>query len=232
MADTTLASLEPIRTTSATDQVFDTLYSAVVTLDLPPGTKVSEADVARQLGVSRQPVRDAFFRLSKLGFLLIRPQRATLITKISETDVLEAMFIRLALEIACLNAAIEVVTDDDIKELETMIEEQADAVASDERLKFQELDDAFHRRICEISGHGSAWNIIRELKAHMDRVRYLSLTYGARDAFDDHVAILEAMRTRDKGAAEARLKVHLGRIRDIILQIRSEHSQYFDEGDA
>lgn len=69
--------------TSATEQVFQSLYAAVVTLKLLPGTKVSEAEVARQMDVSRQPVRDAFFRLSELGFLTIRPQRATLISRIS-----------------------------------------------------------------------------------------------------------------------------------------------------
>ncbi|CAN0581890.1 unnamed protein product, partial [Ectocarpus sp. 12 AP-2014] len=54
---------------SATDQVFDTIYRAIVSLDLPPGAKISEVDIAGRFAVSRQPVRDAFFRLSKLGFL-------------------------------------------------------------------------------------------------------------------------------------------------------------------
>ena len=72
-----LRDVEPIARTSVTDQVFEALYRKVLLVELPPGTKLSELDVARQLGVSRQPVRDAFFRLSKLGFLQIQPQRAT-----------------------------------------------------------------------------------------------------------------------------------------------------------
>ena len=54
---------------TATDLIFDSLYDRILTLDLPPGARMSEAEVARALGVSRQPVRDAFWRLSKLGFL-------------------------------------------------------------------------------------------------------------------------------------------------------------------
>ncbi len=63
-----LTSLNQQRVPSITDQVFEEMYRQVVELSLPPGTKISEADVARQLGVSRQPVRDAFYRLSQLGF--------------------------------------------------------------------------------------------------------------------------------------------------------------------
>lgn len=93
---------------SATDQVFQALYDAVVSVDLPPGTKVSEAEIASQLGVSRQPVRDAFFRLSNLGLLSIRPQRATLITQISLQAVYDAVFTRTALEVECLRTAMAI----------------------------------------------------------------------------------------------------------------------------
>ena len=75
-----LPSLETVRAPSAADQIFAALYRQVLTLELPPGSRLSEAEVARRMGVSRQPVRDAFWRLSQLGFLTIRPQRATTVS--------------------------------------------------------------------------------------------------------------------------------------------------------
>jgi DNA-binding GntR family transcriptional regulator len=83
-----LRNLEPLNRPSVADTVFDELHSQILLLELPPGTKMSEVEVAKALGVSRQPVRDAFYRLSKLGFLSIRPQRATLVSQISSTAVL------------------------------------------------------------------------------------------------------------------------------------------------
>ena len=62
--DVRLAGFETVRAPRAADQVFEALYRQVVTLALPPGSRLSEAEVARAAGVSRQPVRDAFFRLS------------------------------------------------------------------------------------------------------------------------------------------------------------------------
>jgi DNA-binding GntR family transcriptional regulator len=81
------------------------LHSQILLLELPPGTKMSEVEVAKALGVSRQPVRDAFYRLSKLGFLSIRPQRATLVSQISSTAVLQARFVRNALEAETVRTA-------------------------------------------------------------------------------------------------------------------------------
>lgn len=65
---------------SISDQVFTMLYQAIIRLDLKPGEKLSEIAIAKQVGLSRQPVREAFQRLAAVGFLSIRPQRATVVT--------------------------------------------------------------------------------------------------------------------------------------------------------
>lgn len=228
--DQPLSPAPPVSTRSATDQVFDVLYDRIISLELKPGTKVSEVEIARSLDVSRQPVRDAFYRLSKLGFIRIRPQRATVVTRISPPAVLQAKFIRTALELACLQAAMARITQADLDELAAMLSEQRHSVQAGERLAFQSQDDAFHRRICEIAGHGYVWSLIREQKAHMDRVRFLSLSFGAWSAYEDHVALLDLMRAGDLEAAEQRLRAHLGRIETIIEQIRSQHRTHFEEG--
>ncbi len=213
---------------TATDQVFRALYRAIVTFDLPPGTKVSEVEVARRLEVSRQPVRDAFFRLSVLGFLIIRPQRATLITSISDEHVRRATFIRTALEVACIRAAVAAITEADIADLGRIMERQKAAVEADDKPLFHTLDDAFHSEICRIGGHAYAWPLIDEQKGHMDRVRILSLMQTKQIAYDEHLSILEALKARDALAAETAQTRHLMRIADILPEIRAAHPQYFD----
>lgn len=229
MSDSWLRSVETLRAVSATDMVFDDIYSRVVTLDLAPGERISEAEIARQTGVSRQPVRDAFYRLSQLGFLAIRPQRPTLISKISEASVLQARFIRTAIELETVRKACDLLSEDDLDELQMLIEQQEQVVARDARVEFHELDDTFHRRICEMAGHGYAWALIRDTKAHMDRVRFLSLSSGAIAALEDHKILLDALRNRDADAATDRLRIHLTRILEIIELIRTEHAEYFDD---
>ncbi|MFQ8432407.1 GntR family transcriptional regulator [Amaricoccus sp. W119] len=223
----TLPPLGELRTRTVTDQIFDVLYERVVDLTLPPGAKLSEAEVAAQMGVSRQPVRDAFFRLSQTGFIQIRPQRATTVTPLSEEAVLRAHFIRTALEEACVRVAAERLNEASLAALDVLVERQAEAVAAGDRSAFHALDDDFHRDICAFAGLDFVWALVKENKGHMDRARYLSLSYGSDTALAEHRVIMKALRARDPEAAADAIREHLGRIREIIARVRIEQPSVF-----
>lgn len=227
MTDLPFAALQSRPATTTTDLVYRKLHDAIVALELPPGTKMSEADVARQLDVSRQPVRDAFFRLSDRGFLLIRPQRATLVSKISEVAVRQATFVRTALEVACLREAIALAKDQDLTVLNALLDGQKEAIKRDDSAEFHKLDDAFHRTICEIANQGATWDLIAEQKAHMDRVRHLSLPANAPRAYNEHLLILQAVHDRDPRAAEACMTQHLNHVFKVIGEIRAANPDFF-----
>jgi len=216
-------------TQSATDFVFETLYKAIVKLLLPPGSRVSEAEVAERFQVSRQPVRDAFFRLANRGFVVIRPQRATLITKISEAEVLRSAFIRVALETACMKEAVARVTQGDMADLRRIVDAQGEAVTRRDSSAFHDLDEAFHARLCEVAGHQKVWDLIREQKGHMDRARFLSLSFNQATAHQEHITILDALEARDTGLTIGLLDSHLTKIRTHLARIRREHGQFFED---
>lgn len=231
MPELSIAPLEQT-TRSATDLVFQNLYEAVISLKLLPGTKVSETEVAKQLQVSRQPVRDAFFRLSNLGFLLIRPQRATLITRISERAVLDAMFTRTALEVECMREALTRLTAEDLDRLRANLDEQTATLDNPDPSAFHAADDAFHAIMCEIAGHPHAWTLIQSQKAHMDRVRYLTLSEGRRvQVLEEHAALIDALEAGDGALAEARLRAHLTDIRSVLADQRQRFPDYFEPQD-
>ncbi|SFC02252.1 GntR family transcriptional regulator [Tropicimonas isoalkanivorans] len=227
-----LASLEPIPRPSVADQVFEKLHNQIIWLELPPETRLSEVEVARALDVSRQPVRDAFYRLSKLGFLVIRPQRATTVSQISLRYVREATFVRTALELEVFRVACDTLGEADYDRLQEIIDLQKVAVGKGARGNFHELDDAFHQALCDCTQHPFTWQMIRESKAHMDRVRLLSLSFGSHQAVEDHLNLFEALKSRDKDLAQELIRTHLGRIHDQLGRIRSEHPQYFADEDV
>lgn len=223
-----LTTAGPPRARTVTDQLFETLYRQVLTLDLPPGSRLSEVEVAKHLGVSRQPVRDAFWRLSRIGFLEIRPQRSTTVTRISERAVAQARFLRTALEAETVRVAATCLGPADFAALDALLDEQAQAIEVGDRMRFHALDDDFHQMICDRAGLDFAWAQIRESKAHMDRVRFLSLAFGALSAIEDHRAILAALKAGDAAAGVAAMRTHLGRIGDIVARIRLTHPTHFD----
>ncbi len=209
------------------DQIYAELHRQVLSLELKPGAKISEIEVAKAMGVSRQPVRDAFYRLSKLGFLQIRPQRATTVTLISSEAVMQARFIRTALEVETIRAATPRLSSADHDDLARILEQQDRAILADDRPGFHRLDDAFHREICARAGLNFTWELIAENKGHMDRVRMLSLSFASRTAWEDHVNILAALRSRAPEQAAAAMRAHLSRIKEQIDRILQQNHDYF-----
>jgi DNA-binding GntR family transcriptional regulator len=213
---------------SATDRVFDVLYDAIIRSKLPPGARVSEQEIAKQLDVSRQPVRDAFFQLKNLGFLAIRPQRATLITPISVQAVKDAMFTRTALEVESLRAAMGHNLSGLIEVLTTNLAQQRTTKPQD-AAGFHALDEAFHEAICTQSGHTHVWSLIRTQKAHLDRIRFLTLSQERHyQVIAEHEGILGAIAIGDAHLAEQRLRDHIGALTDILPDIIAEMPDYFD----
>ncbi|KAA9009405.1 GntR family transcriptional regulator [Histidinibacterium aquaticum] len=226
-------AIEPIRSGSpptTTDQVFDTLYAAVVSLRLSPGSKVSEAEIAKQLDVSRQPVRDAFFRLSNLGFLSIRPQRATLITKISAQAVFDAAFVRTAIEVECTRLAVERRSPADVARLRAHLDDQTKAIETSDPRAFHGLDEDFHLTLCRIAGHEHAWHLVLDHKAHMDRVRFLTLSADRqREVLQEHTALVDAIEAGDSDHSETLLRAHLGTIRTDLPKVQAAYPDYFQD---
>lgn len=137
--------MQDTRRTSA-DEVFDQLQPDIVSLRLLPGTKLSESEIAKQSNVSRQPVREAFIRLNALGLLTVRPQKATLVRKISIQEILNARFIRTAVEVvrkACLKS-----TDSNYEVFEANLLAQTKAAKGNDTDAFHALDYDFHKEIC------------------------------------------------------------------------------------
>ena len=210
-----------------TDQVFSALYDRIVQLELLPGAKISEGEIAEQFEVSRQPVRDAFYRLSQIRLLMIRPQRATVISPIEAEAVLQARYIRTAIEVETIRIAARSMPESTLAELDRQIEDQAKAARQGVRRLFHELDDRMHRTIFEAAGKGFAWALVRDNKAHMDRIRYISLQSGTQHAFDEHVGLLEALRAQAPDLAEARMREHLGRIAMTLEKATRERPELF-----
>jgi len=228
-----LPTITQIPQPTVADQVFDALRRRILSLELPPSTKISEAEVARQMGVSRQPVREAFKRLAKLGFLMIRPQSGTTVSLISEDAVLRARFIRTALEVKTCRTACRTLTDSGRDTLAALIDVQKEAVSKGDRTGFHDADEAFHREICIIAGVEYVWDLLQETKAHMDRIRMLSLDSSLQKiALQEHIDLFDAIISNNPDEAERVLDLHLSRILILIADLKAKDHSYFTEANV
>lgn len=226
MAPTRLGSA---RETSV-DLVFNHLYEQIATLELLPGDKISEAEIASQFGVSRQPVRDAFNRLVSLDLLVSRPQRATEVKRISLREISKSRFVRAAVEAKVLRLAAMYCNAEDAKTLQTQLKNQAKAIEAADFAAFGVMDYEFHETLCGIAKADFAFEVISEEKAKVDRLCLLGLAKGDRmpELLKDHKAIALAVEQGDADAAVEAGMFHLTRLDDTITSVFETRARYFD----
>lgn len=216
------------------DDVFDYLHRQISTLQLKPGDRISEAEIAAQFGVSRQPVRDAFSRLANLDLLLIRPQRATEVRRFSMREIEKARFVRAAVEKEVLLRAAIRCDVAGASRLDDALARQDAAVAATDIEAFGPLDYEFHEILCEIGGVDYAFDVIMAEKAKVDRLCILGISKEQRipDLVEDHRAIAQAVISHDAKTAIAVGEKHLSRLDETIQRITASNANYFERSDS
>lgn len=226
-----MAPMGTLERRTSSDVVFNDLYERITRLKLLPGTKISETEVAKSFGFSRQPVREAFTRLAGLNLLLVRPQRATVVRPFSRQLIANARFVREAIELEVVRcAALDRDRSVDAA-LEANLHAQSEAIAAQDAKVFHDLDYQFHKLLCASAQQAFAFEIIADNKAQVDRLCMLALTSNeAMNAlFQDHQALLNALFRSDAQEADQVLRKHLGRLTPTVEAIYRTHTAYFDE---
>lgn len=219
-----------MRQSSISLRVYETVRNAIVQLQLRPGHLLSEAELARQMGVSRQPVREAFIKLAEAGLVEVRPQRGTFVKLISIREVQNSRFIREAIELAVVRRAAELIDSAGIAELRELVKAQEVAL-SGKLGDFMRLDDDFH---CAIAAHGGvehAWRHIVSLKAQLDRVRYLGFPAATPrpQVVAQHTLVVDALERNDPEEAVAMMHRHLNELAPSLPKLAKEHAELFAE---
>jgi DNA-binding GntR family transcriptional regulator len=196
----------------AAQQAYNVLHDSILVLEMKPGQSVSEKEMATRIGVSRQPVREAFIRLSHEGLLNIRPQIGTFVTRLNVAKINEAAFTRVALECAAVRESVQKATKVDIKKLHRIIENHQRAYEDGDYDQVYSHDSAFHIKLFEVSGYPGVWKMVNQARSHMARLRSLSvsnMTYSVARSIEYHTQILSFIVSVDGEAAAQSMKNHI-----------------------
>jgi DNA-binding GntR family transcriptional regulator len=212
--------------------VYAALRQAIVRGELEPGRRLSENELAGELGVSRTPVREALARLRDDGLVNVVPQLGTFVSPISSQAVGDAQFIREALECAAVRRAAERATEEDVATLHENLESQERAKAASDYEAFYALDDDFHRTLCDLSSHPTVWRVTERAKSHLNRVRRLSLGLPnyLPQMIEEHRAVGAAVAEANADEAEDRLRHHLRMVLREVPNLRAKYPSYFVDG--
>lgn len=208
-------------------QIYAHLRAKIVHAELLPGEVMSETEIARYFGVSRQPVREAFIKLAESGLVQVRPQRGTMVSRISKEAVMDARFVREAIEADVVKIVAERCDEAIARELRGQVVRQK-CLTDPEIGEFVHLDEVFHQTLAEVAGRPNAWRVVEDFKAQMDRVRFLSDS-GRRVQLliSQHHDIVEAIARNDVAKAEAAMRKHLREIIHSLPELERDRPELF-----
>jgi len=187
------------------------LQQAILSGRIAPGERIVEAELARQMGVSRAPVREAARRLESLGLLISRPRHGFAVRTVSPKQVNDLYEVRIQLELLGASLACTHATDAELAQLDARVDdmvERAETLSSPERVA---LDLDFHFAISALSGNHYLHRLFDNMQTEVRMFLALSEdSYGDLKALaETHRPIAKAMMARDVGAVEHALRYHL-----------------------
>lgn len=195
------------------DEVYEVLLSQLVSLRIPPGSRITVDALARTLGVSQTPIRQALHQLESEGLVA----KAHLIgysatPQLSLAQFNELFELRLLLEPALAGMAALNMSDEAIEDLAGMVSGMAGKSAAESRIgysRFAKKDEEFHERIAAGSGNNLIKDVLSRLHVHIHLFRLKFHSQVTEEAMDEHAKIIEAIRRRDASGAEAAMRTHI-----------------------
>ncbi|MBE5966812.1 MAG: GntR family transcriptional regulator [Lachnospiraceae bacterium] len=213
---------------SAREYALRQIRENIISLKLKPGSSVSENELAKELGVSRTPVREALQELQKIDLIEVYPQRGSIISHIDFDVVEEMVFLRKVLEKAVVEELCDSIAEENLLELEKNIKLQEFYLDNRSPQKMIELDNDFHRALFVMCNKERIYNLMNGMLGHFDRIRTLSL-YSVKDIkiVADHKAIINAIKAGDKEMAAELIVKHLSRYKLDQNEIMEKYPEYF-----
>jgi len=174
------------------------LRNGIMALELKPGEAVSETELAKKLGVSRTPIREALSKLKEEYLIEVKPQIGTYVSLIDMNLVKQALFMRHCIEKEVLKLACSDFPEKSLIMLEQNIVSQKYVTGKQgSELEFHELDEEFHRLIFDGMGFEEVWKIIQKLSTHYNRLRVLSeIKFSNCELYEEHQQIFNLIRNK------------------------------------
>ena len=205
-----------------------TIKENIVRLELAPGSKVSESEIAAGLGLSRTPVREALQELSRVRIVEIYPQRGSIIALVDYTLVDEARFMRQCLECGVADVLAQRAGTMDFSALRENLELQEYYLRSGNLDKLLELDNQFHQELYRLAGYENCYRMMAGMYLHFDRVRWMATqSVNQEPCVEDHRAIYQAIVEGNSREAAEVVREHLMRYRVDETKLRREYPGYF-----
>jgi DNA-binding GntR family transcriptional regulator len=223
---------EPKAEAMSPARLYATLAEAMIRFDFRPGERLNEGAIARDLGVSRTPVREALSRLVAAGFLDHEPGQGFFRRKLDPKEIFDLYELRQQIEVGAVRLAVERAAPDALASLDAFLARSMAAAPDYSVDALVDFDEAFHQGLVRLSGNGEMLRSLQQINARIRFVRWIDMR-GRRDATQgEHRAILDAIKSRDPVRGCALMEAHVQRrLEQITERVRESYARIY-VGDA
>lgn len=199
-------------------EVADNLRDMIVEGALPPGQRISEADLCDQFGISRTPMREALKVLASEGLVEIKPNRGTRVSEITLEDIDELFEAVSGIERLCAELTTEKMTASELEHLKGLHERMTNYFKKGQRHDYFRLNQETHNLIVQLSGNSVLRDVHANIMIKVRRARYLAILSVERweESVEEHAGILEAMEIRDADLVGKRVRDHVRKTGEIV----------------
>ena len=228
-----MTTSDPLTRSVLADQVKEWLLEAILNGSYPPDSRIVETAVAKELGTSQAPVREALRGLEALGIVEIAPFRGARVRRLEAEELLEAYVVRSTIEVLGARLAMARLTDDDIAGLVAIGEQMQSAADAGDGKTLAIVDASLHERLMVLAGNRTLLRVWRSLEP-MSRT-YITLAGPHSDpqwSAALHDPILDAIRARDTDGVVRAIESHFEEIREWLARHVTEVVEQQEAGPA
>lgn len=199
------------------DWVFDCLRTSIVSGDLAPGQRIVEADLAKQLEVSKSPVREAILQLKQDGLVIDAPKgRGVVVAPLKPNDVREIYAVRGTLETLAVTILATDPQPERLAVLRGLIERMRQGLVDGDLRRQFDADVEFHTALCAVTGNRRLYDLFSSLRPDIQRIFLFvvnAMTLEGEDspeaALAEHESLLQAITDGDVNLATSRITTHI-----------------------
>ena len=209
---------DTIREESSRQKVYRHVKGGIVSHSLKPGDMIHERDIAKELGVSRTPVREALQALQDDGWLTVIPRKGTMVRPMSRAEIQEVLQLRVIIASAGITLSTGRIGRNDFAYLKTFIKRQEEAVAAKDPRKYMEADMAMHHALVQLGGSRRLTVFAENLLGHFQRIgnETLKTAQDMANSLAGHKAILAALEKGETEEARRLMTEHIERARKLL----------------
>jgi DNA-binding GntR family transcriptional regulator len=212
-------SLQPTENRTAQELVRATLRKAIMTGQIPSGTRLAQTELAAQLGFSTTPVREALRGLAAEGLIRLDAHRGAVVNELSREELDDVYRLRCLLEPEALRRAVDRITKEELERANQLEQEMRKAKSAD---RWIDLNAEFHRVFVSVAGSHRLAQILSSLQDSF--AMYIVASHALddvrrADAEQQHLELLEAMRVGDAEKAVEVMIEHLNETRTHVLDM-------------